>query len=190
MKLFIATGNKNKFISAQKHITPFGIQLEQANIKLVELQGEETESIATHKAEQAFEILQMPVAITDTGWKIPSLNGFPGPYMHSMVEWFSSEDFLALMKNKTDRSIVFENICVYKDSSQVKIFRRDLVGQILKEPKGKGIVIDMIVTFRKDKKTIAECDEQNISMVDDESDSISDWSKLGKWLSESKSLKQ
>ncbi len=182
----LVTGNEEKVKAANQFLRKYNISVEQAKIKLIEPQEESVEKIALYKADQAFKILLSPVVVMDTGWNIPSLNGFPGPYMHSIMNWFTLEDFQNLLKVKTDKRIFMENYACYKDSKLTKIFTRKLIGIFVDQPKGEGNIIDVIVSFRRDLKTIAECHDLDIPTTDENADS-SQWEKLGKWLSENES---
>ncbi len=177
--IYIVTGNKNKFEKAQQELNEYKIQIEQIKLDILEPQSDDSKFIADYKANQAFEQTKKPVIITDTNWSIPSLKGFPGPYMKYIGEWFESDDFLSLIKNKNDRNIIFEDILVFKDLNQTKVFISMQTGEFLKESKREGHPIDKIVTFRKDKMSITECFALGISSFDEESDSV--WRQFGKW---------
>lgn len=181
LMLNIVTGNVRKFNAAMSYLSKYDIKAKHVNIELIEPQGENVRDIAIAKVEQAFLKLQEPVVVMDTGWSIPSLNGFPGAYMHSILEWFTLEDLLNLMKTKSDRTIIIQNYACYKDVKITKIFTRRMTGIIKHEPKGEGNIIDRIVSFRKDGKTNAECEALRIPMSDKDSD-ISQWEKLARWL--------
>lgn len=178
--LYIVTGNKNKFESAKKRLEPFNIEVEQVKLDIIEPQSEDIKFVAEFKANQAFEKVGKPVLVSDTGWSIPALKGFPGPLMHYMTDWFEAQDFLNLMRDKEDRTIIIENIATYKDGDQIKTFSSKRIGRILFEAKGIGAPIDKVVTFRSDNKTIGECMELGISSFDEElTDSI--WTQFGEW---------
>lgn len=120
--------------------------------------------------------------VADTGWNIPALNGFPGPFMHYIAEWFTVDDLLNLMKPKDDRTILMENVAVFKDKDGIQIFSSNRLGKILLEAHGEGIPIDQIATFRQDNKTVSECVEGRISHFDENgvnNDSV--WTQFGKW---------
>lgn len=185
--LYFVTGNKNKFEKAQQELNEFKIEIEQIKLDLLEPQSADSKFIAEFKATQALEQMQKPVIITDTSWSIPSLKGFPGPYMKYMGEWFESEDFLNLMKSKNDRKIIFEDILVFKGHNQTKVFVVTQTGELLFEPKGEGHPVDRIVSFRKDKKSIAECTELGISSFD-ENVTASVWKQFGEWYNSSISI--
>jgi len=179
--LYIVTGNKSKFEGAKKYLGKFGISVSQKKIEIIEPQEEDIKKIAEYKAGEAFKQLKKPLLVHDAGWYIPSLKGFPGPYMHSIVKWLNINDFLRLLKPKKDRTIFSKSVAVYIDSKQIKFFYRNLQGKILTKPKGKGIYIDQLVTFRKNNLTIAQCDEKGIPSVDEEGDRPI-WEKVGKWM--------
>lgn len=182
LKVHIVTGNKNKLESARKRLEPFRITVEQIKLEIIEPQSEDIKFVAEFKATQAFEKVGKPVLVSDTGWSIPALKGFPGPLMHYMTDWFEAEDFLNLMKGKEDRTIIIENIATYKDKDQIKTFTSKRIGKILFEAKGIGAPIDKVATFRSDNKTIGECMELGISSFDEElTDSI--WTQFGEWYS-------
>lgn len=183
----IVTGNLGKYKAANKYLSEYGIESKQVILPLVEIQGEDGYEIAKHKAKSAFEMLQEPLAVMDCTWSIPALNGFPGPYMSSIMKWFKLEDLLNLMKSKQDRTIILENFCCYTDGQIYEVFTRKLYGKINLEPSGNGNFIDRIVSFRKDGKSITDCENECENDYDEGADS-SQWEKLAIWLSTSENL--
>ena len=179
----IATGNENKFKSASRQLKTLGISTIQENLDLIEPQDSNILNVVEFKAKQAYSILNKPVLVADTGWEIPTLGGFPGPYMHDISEWFKTSDFLNLMRNKTDRTINIWNTLAFANDNEIKIFDVKRTGRILESPKGEGISIDQIVTFRKDGQSLAQCHAQDIPSFDDE-DFESLWTTFGKWYLE------
>src|SRR5882672_1365482 len=79
--VLFATGNDRKLKEALAGCKGFDIKIEQIKLKIDEIQSNEPSEISLHKANAAFEITKKPIIISDTSWKIPSLNGFPGGYM-------------------------------------------------------------------------------------------------------------
>ena len=67
--------------------------------------------------------------------------------MKYIANWFSSEDFLNLMKNKSDRRVSFTESITYKDSKQVKIFSKEYWGKIVIKPRGIGNSIENVAEF-------------------------------------------
>ena len=185
-RLSIVTTNEGKYNAAKKYLSKYKIKTVQVEIPLIEIQGEDVLQIALYKSDQAFKKLKLPCVIMDTSYQISALKGFPGPYMHSIMHWFTIDDFQALMREKKDRKITVQNTAVYKDKSTQQVFIRNLTGEILFTPTGEGNFIDQLVTFRKDKKSVAYCENKNIPFIDKDADS-SQWEKLGIWLSNKKS---
>ena len=101
-QLLFSTGNTGKVSTAQSVCDMFDIQLVPAPVEIIEIQSETGEPIARHKAQEAYRQLQQPLVVTDDSWIIPGLNGFPGPYMKSMNEWFTPEIWLHLTKDLKD----------------------------------------------------------------------------------------
>lgn len=134
--LNFVTGNKIKFKSAQEYLHSLEIAITQKDLSLEEIQSDSIETIVVHKANQAFNILSSPILITDHGWSIHGLKGFPGPYMKYMNEWFTAQNFLDLTKNLKDRRIILHEVVCFKDNSGYKVFSKDHQGTLLSEIKG------------------------------------------------------
>ncbi len=150
------TSNDEKIKVAKERLTPYGITFEPFTMDLIEPQLDNVMDIALAKAEQAFQALREPVVVSDHGWSISALNGFPGPYMKHINEWFTSDDFLNLMRDKQDKRIVKIEALVYKDQEEIKEFISETNGRILLEARGKGSPIMTVVTFSKSDKSVAE----------------------------------
>jgi XTP/dITP diphosphohydrolase len=133
MKIKYVTGNQIKVNYANKKLIKFGIEVVQTKLEIDEIQSEDKLGVAIDKAKKAYEILKSPLFITDTFWEIPALNGFPGPYMKYINKWFTSEDFLALMQNKKDRTILTNDSIVYIDENGIEKFTDIATGEIAKE---------------------------------------------------------
>ncbi|HOR23542.1 MAG TPA: non-canonical purine NTP pyrophosphatase [Candidatus Saccharibacteria bacterium] len=156
-KIFYITGNEHKFRNASTFLQKSGIKAEQKKLKLTEIQAEDAVSVALKKARDAYEIVNEPLFINDASWHIPALNGFPGPYMHNIVNWFDSDDLLNLMAPKKDRTIILKDTIIYKDRNHEKVFTNNIVGCILKHPtEGDGPFVRKIVSLEKGGKSLAE----------------------------------
>jgi inosine/xanthosine triphosphate pyrophosphatase family protein len=134
--LIFATGNAEKFLTAKHACDLSGLALEQRDVEVSEIQSEDPEKVALDKARKAFDIVRQPVVITDDSWAFSGLRGFPGVYMHSINEWFRSEDFLRLVLPLEDRGVTLTQYLVYIDGSGPKVFTRQTVGTLLKETRG------------------------------------------------------
>lgn len=184
MKIFYATGNQGKFKTAEFMLQSFGVELEQKPLDITEIQAENVEEVALDKARKAFTQVQAPLFISDSGWIIPSLKGFPGPYMKYINDWFQPEDFLNLMKDKEDRKIILRQVIVYVDNNQTKTFIFDSPGRILDKVQGvSGRPSDRVITLSKGGRSIAEEKEQTTGGFSLEGEEEL-WQDFGNWLKE------
>jgi len=157
-KLHYVTGNENKFANAKSFFDYYSIELIQSPLSIYEIQSNDSLEIAQSKINQAWEQLQEPLFINDACWIIPALNGFPGPYMKYINNWFNPQDFIDLMQGKTDRTIILRDTLIYKDSNSLQVFTNDHKGEILTEIyDGKfKAPSDAVVSLSSNKKSIAE----------------------------------
>ena len=157
-ELNYVTGNKNKFANSRTFFDGYGISLNQVEVKIYEIQSDNSLDIAKSKVEQAWNSIKKPLFVNDAYWMIPSLNGFPGPYMKYINQWFKPEDFINLMQGKKDRTIILRDTIVYKDENEVKVFTNDHTGEVLDKPyEGKfRFPSDVVISLSKSKKSVAE----------------------------------
>jgi XTP/dITP diphosphohydrolase len=101
--LVFVTGNPYKFEVAKKALGLEGIEVVQEKLETPEIQSTDIEEIAKFSAKWAAEKLQKPVAVTDAGYYIEALNGFPGPFVKYINKWLTAEDLLKIMEGKTNR---------------------------------------------------------------------------------------
>ncbi len=178
MKIFYITGNKDKFKNAKRYAKAFGINLTQKKLRIKEIQSSSIEDIARDKAKKAFKILKRPLVVSDSGWNITSLKGFPGPYMHYINKWFDVEDFLKLMKGKKDKSVVLEYVFCAASSRGTKLFKKKIKGKFINHASGKGLPSDRVIKLGKCKHTIAKCQNINQEFVDE----TDIWERVFEWL--------
>lgn len=155
-KLTFVTGNPRKIAEAAKIATEFGVTFAHQSLKIDEIQHHDPLEVAKAKARAAYQILKQPVVINDASWQIPALGGFPGAYMHDMVIWFKPQDWLNLIAEYPDKSIIVIEIVVYFDGETITHFQFQQIGRFSNTPKGTGNnSIEQVAVFTGDK-TIAE----------------------------------
>jgi non-canonical purine NTP pyrophosphatase (RdgB/HAM1 family) len=156
-KLAFVTSNPRKFRDLQLACEPFGIELEQLELPVDEIQAHDPEEIVLKKAKEAYRLAgDRPVVVNDTYWNILALRGFPGAYMSYVSSWLKAEDFLALMADKQDRTIVATDTIAYYDGKRSKVFSETLSGKLTTEPRGEGESITRIAVLDGYDRTIAE----------------------------------
>lgn len=122
----MCTGNEGKFRTAQEHLAPWGIEVEQVVLDLNEIQTTSVAAIAQHKAQQAFHILQRPVFVEDSGFYIDEFNGWPGPMVKHALEAIGPHGFTHLADLTRTRACRFASAAVYTDTDgQLHTFADD-----------------------------------------------------------------
>jgi XTP/dITP diphosphohydrolase len=175
------TSNDHKVKTARASCDPLGVSFDHKHQDLVEIQADNGETIARHKVRQAFEACQSPVVITDDNWNIPGLRGFPGPYMRHINHWFTPDDFVRLTRDLSDRRIIMRHILAYKDARTEKVFSADIPATLLKEPRGRSIIIHfMVISLDGGKHSIAEIEaDDNKAAIADQANA---WHDFCAWL--------
>lgn len=129
--IIFVTGNEYKFAVAQKALAGTGIKLIQKNIETPEIQSTDVAEIASFSARWAADKLGRPVALTDAGYYIEALNGFPGPFIKYINQWLTAEDLLKLMAGKTNRKVVVKACLAYCEPKNKPIsFLSEVVSRI------------------------------------------------------------
>ncbi|MGW2082148.1 non-canonical purine NTP pyrophosphatase [Streptomyces sp. NPDC001939] len=116
LKVAMCTGNSGKFHTAQEHLAPWGIEVEQVALDLDEIQGTSVAEIAQHKARQAYDILQRPLFVEDSGFGIDEFNGWPGPMVKHALDAFGVHGMTHLANLTKRRVCRFKSAAVYVDS--------------------------------------------------------------------------
>lgn len=157
-KLHYVTGNKNKFANAKAFFDTHTIEIVQSQLPIYEIQSSDSMEIAQSKIDQAWNQLQEPLFINDACWIIPALNGFPGPYMKYINNWFVPQDFINLMQGKKDRTIILRDTIIYKDSKGSHVFTNDHKGEVLMGAYEGAFRVpsDVVISLSRNRKSIAE----------------------------------
>jgi non-canonical purine NTP pyrophosphatase (RdgB/HAM1 family) len=183
----IVTRNPRKFSYFKMACGEFDIPVEQLKLPVDEIQGNDPEKIAVHKARQAYKLAGRPVVVDDKFWSILALRGFPGPYMHEMTQWLKPEDFLALMAGKTDRSVSITDTLIYYDGKKTKIFRAMRHGVMTEEPRGNaGSSMGKITILQNLGKTMSELEDEGVPSFNMKE---SVWHEFAKWYNMQRKLK-
>ena len=111
--LLYLTGNRFKFHVAQQALLGLDLVLEQNRLAVPEIQSNSVQEIAEFSAHWASQHIDQPFIVTDSGFYIDALNGFPGPFIKFINQWFSVDDYLRLMSNRRYRHLTIQDCLVY-----------------------------------------------------------------------------
>lgn len=103
MKVHFATSNKNKVENARAALQPFGIEVEQIEIDLIESRSEDPAVIALEKAKQAYLDLKKPVIVEDSGFFIEALGGFPMTHVKFSLKTVGMDGLMKMMRGVRNR---------------------------------------------------------------------------------------
>jgi non-canonical purine NTP pyrophosphatase (RdgB/HAM1 family) len=114
-ELVFVTTNAGKVATLQKYIdhARIDIKVSMRALDIAEIQADTSIEIARDKALRAFEIINEPLVVDDSEFRIKALNGFPGPYQKYVVKTLGPEGVVRLMEGREDRSAYFISNLVY-----------------------------------------------------------------------------
>lgn len=107
------TGNQYKLQVAQEALGKMGIKVVQEKLETPEIQSADVAEISSFSARWAADKLGKPVVLTDVGYYIEALNGFPGPFIKYINKWLTSVDLLKLMEGKENRKVTVKVCLAY-----------------------------------------------------------------------------
>lgn len=146
IQLSFITSSNYKFESAKKALEGSGIKLLQETLETPEIQSFELEDVVIYSAKWAAEKLNKPIVLTDAGYYIKALNGFPGPFVKFINKWLTANDLIKLMDKKIDRTVEAKDCLAYcKPDNNPVIFTMIAKGTISQVPgNSDGSPIDKI----------------------------------------------
>ncbi|KKP43019.1 MAG: hypothetical protein A2639_01770 [Candidatus Staskawiczbacteria bacterium RIFCSPHIGHO2_01_FULL_34_27] len=150
MKIYLATTNKKKMLTAQKALSKYNIDLEMLELdyEVPEIQSFSVEEIAKFSAKFVANKEHKPVFVTDAAFFIESLNGFPGPFMKQINHYLSSQDILNLLKDKTNRKFkLIECLAFCQPHQESVTFSSTMHGTMTEKAEGEGLSIDRIMIW-------------------------------------------
>lgn len=148
MKIYLVTTNQKKLLTAQKVLSKYGVELEiiSTEYEVPEIQAFDVESVAAFSAKYVADKENKPIILTDTGYFINALNGFPGPYIKQMNHYFSTDDLLKLMVGKSDRSFVMKECLAFCMPGMEPVTYTSINnGTIAETAHGEGTTLDKVI---------------------------------------------
>jgi len=137
--IFFITGNAYKFQIAQEALSDAGTELIQKELETPEIQSTSIEEIASFSVKWASDLLKEPVIVSDAGYYIEALNGFPGPFIKYINEWLNADDILRLMAGKENRKVEVKDCLAYCEPGKKPVLFCDFArGRIANKKGSKG----------------------------------------------------
>lgn len=126
--VFVVTGNRGKFLQIKSLLAERDIDAVQFAMDLKE-HGDTIEEIVREKARQAFEKLQEPLIVDDTGIFFEAYENFPGVFSKRIFNAIGYDGIFRLLDGKT-RDACFRTILCFTDGSRYELFEGLMYGRI------------------------------------------------------------
>lgn len=110
--------------------------MEHVPLEIPEYRNDEIGPIASEKARYAYEVLERPLIVDDTGFMVDALSGFPGPYAAYVYRTLGNGGILRLLEGTADRRAHFVTVIAYADADGIRLFEGCLEGSITTAPRG------------------------------------------------------
>lgn len=174
-KLVFATGNINKGYEIEERFNREQIPIEIIKMNFQELEINDIETISKNKAIQAYQILQRPCFVIDSGFNIhhfPNNPDYPGAYVRRSGLSENIDQLLEILQDVQDRTCQFLDCLTFYDGKDFYCFYGKDEGIITREKRGnktKTMRSKLWYVFQPNDsfKTLAEMtDEERISRKD------------------------
>lgn len=174
--LKFVTGNPNKVREAHEIL---GFEIEHAGMELHEIQTCSLREVVTAKAHQAWEALQVPVMVEDSGLIFSAWNGLPG----ALVKWFEKtvgcEGLLKMLSGFDNRQATAVCMVAVYDGSNLRIAEGRVAGNISAEPRGQnGFGWDIIFIPEGHTGTYAEMSAEEKNSISHRRRALEELKKL------------
>lgn len=140
--LTYVTGNYGKYISVKEAFERENISIEYFKCDLEEPDINDIKYISQEKAKKAYEILDSPVFVADSGFYIenyPNNPGYPGAFVKRSGIISNIDNLLETMKNVTNRECYFLDCLTFYDGKEYFQFFGVSKGTLSYEKRGDFI---------------------------------------------------
>jgi non-canonical purine NTP pyrophosphatase (RdgB/HAM1 family) len=131
----LVTGNRGKLAEAQRLC---GVELQAANLDLPEIQSLDIGEVLRAKALEAFQLLQKPVVVDETGLELAALGGFPGCLVKWMLEAVGADGIARCAHALADSRATARCALLYFDGEQQVLAEGTTAGTLVLPPRGEG----------------------------------------------------
>ena len=134
-ELVFVTSNEFKRQEAEAVL---GFSLRHRPLDLVEPQSLDLHEVVRSKAKVAFELIQAPVLVEDTGLELLGLGGFPGPLIRWLLASVGAGGICRIARAFGDSRAVARCVACAANGSEAIVGEGAVLGTIATEPRGTG----------------------------------------------------
>lgn len=141
-RLIYVTGNYGKYISVKECFEEKDIDIDFYEFDFKEIEINDIEKISRKKALDAYQLLQTPCFVADTGFYIddyPNNPGYPGAFVKRSKISSDIDELLEAMKNQNNRTCSFIDCLTFYDGNEFYIFYGVSSGTLALSKKGNSI---------------------------------------------------
>jgi non-canonical purine NTP pyrophosphatase (RdgB/HAM1 family) len=133
-EIIFVTSSEDKAAEARAIL---GIKVTAADLDIPEIQSIKVEEVVLGKAKAAYETLDKPVIVEDTGLYLKAMNGFPGALIKWLLDSIGPAGICRLVQGMDRSAEARTCVCLYNGWEPV-IFTGSVKGAISDCPRGKG----------------------------------------------------
>jgi len=176
MDLTYVTGNYGKYVSVKEQFENNNISIKYFTYDLDEPNINDIKYISKEKAREAYDILNKPVFVIDSGFYIedyPNNPGYPGAFVKRSGISSDIEKLLETMKNKDNRNCYFIDCLTFYDGDDYYQFFGISRGTLSRNKRGNSLKkaksnLWYVFVPQNHTKTLAEMtDEERNNRKDD-----------------------
>ncbi len=131
--------------------------IEQVDLSLPEIQDIALEPIVQHKLIEAYQHLQRPVLVEDTGLFIRAWGGLPGALVRWFLHGLGNKGICRLLQQETDRQATAQSAIGFYEGTGAVIVFGEVRGSIADSPRGtQGFGWDPIFIPEGEDRTFGE----------------------------------
>jgi len=137
--LIFVTGNINKGYEIEERFSKENIPVEVISMDFQEPEVNDIETVSKSKVMQAYQALQRPCFVIDSGFNIhhyPNNPGYPGAFVRRSGISENIDILLETMKDVTDRSCQFLDCLTFYDGEEFYYFYGIDKGTLIYEKRG------------------------------------------------------
>ena len=129
----LVTGNRNKLLEAERIL---GFRPDNADIDLPEIQSLDLHQVVQAKADEAWQRLQRPLVVEETGLELAAMNGFPGPLVKWMLQAVGPQGIARAAHALEESRVTARCLLLYVDGSSRLTGEGATEGRLILEPEG------------------------------------------------------
>ncbi len=129
----VVTGNTKKYTEIAEALQHHHIQTKRTNADIDEIKSQDALAVLIDKCLKAFDLVQQPVIVDDSGIYFSDYNQFPGTYTKFLFQGVGYEGIFKLVQHGD--GAVFKCFVAYMDSSlsEPQVFSGEYPGTITSE---------------------------------------------------------